>query len=228
YGLAALDDTERAEDEGEVSSDIRQELDAAKPWIEGFLLSEHRRKVPGGDEDVADDLDLLLFTLFAHHAPDLRFTGAADIAKFMTETLPREIASEAEDFGRFGVLLPAFFLHLADGGAFPFAADCALEAERRAPEMIRRAADPARWSADKARMMDVLRAGVDPADPRALARWMRDRGWDSGDDPGDALEGLPRVPPIVRETRFTEPGPYDPCPCGSGEKYKFCCKKKKA
>ena len=36
----------------------------------------------------------------------------------------------------------------------------------------------------------------------------------------EELGGRPALPPPPRD-------PYDPCPCGSGKKYKFCCKTKK-
>jgi hypothetical protein len=219
---ASGDEEEAGEREGE--SDLREELEAAKPLIEAFLCSERRRGIPGDDEEIADALDSLLFHFLSHHAPGLRSARAEDIAEFMTETLPREVASKREAFERFGVLLPAFLFHLADQGVFPFALACAEEAERRAGEMVRNAEDPAKWGEDKGRVMDMLRAGVDLADGRAVGRWIRDHGGD-----GDAWEDDlgPRVPPTVREERSAEPDPYDPCPCGSGEKYKFCCKKKK-
>lgn len=38
----------------------------------------------------------------------------------------------------------------------------------------------------------------------------------------------PFPPPVARATGEAYPGaqPYEPCPCNSGRKYKFCCRKK--
>ena len=185
-----LDDLETADGEGGDASALQDELDAAKPVIEEFLASEHRRGIPDGDDGISADLEILLRNLLAHHAPNLLSTKSGDVADFMTGTLPRNLTAEPEDFRRLAVLLRAFFSHLADTGEFPFAAECAEEAETRAEEMVRQA------------------------------------GARIGDSEDDGLEPDPRVPPTVREEHPAEPGPYDPCPCGSGQKFKFCCRKK--
>jgi hypothetical protein len=39
---------------------------------------------------------------------------------------------------------------------------------------------------------------------------------------GSSLSSLP-VAANPKE-KSSEPGPYDPCPCNSGKKYKFCCR----
>ena len=31
------------------------------------------------------------------------------------------------------------------------------------------------------------------------------------------------LPPTARQLRRMRVGKYDPCPCGSGKKFKFCC-----
>ena len=39
----------------------------------------------------------------------------------------------------------------------------------------------------------------------------------------------PFSPAPAAEKRTSRPvaGPYEPCPCGSGKKYKFCCERKR-
>jgi hypothetical protein len=38
---------------------------------------------------------------------------------------------------------------------------------------------------------------------------------------GGAVEDAPQVP-IVKDSAFDRAGRNDPCPCGSGKKFKFC------
>ncbi len=42
-----------------------------------------------------------------------------------------------------------------------------------------------------------------------------------------SIEPTYQVPPAARSSKEKYPGtgPYAPCPCNSGKKYKFCCKK---
>ncbi len=43
---------------------------------------------------------------------------------------------------------------------------------------------------------------------------------------GLPTEDEPKLPPPVQPIQVTqEPGRNDPCPCGSGKKYKKCCAK---
>ncbi|MFQ5428915.1 MAG: SEC-C metal-binding domain-containing protein [Phycisphaerae bacterium] len=44
--------------------------------------------------------------------------------------------------------------------------------------------------------------------------------------PGEDDQPLPPPPEPIRG-KGPEPGRNDPCPCGSGKKYKHCCLKKK-
>ncbi len=43
--------------------------------------------------------------------------------------------------------------------------------------------------------------------------------------PGEDDPPLPEPPETIRRAE-AEPGRNDPCPCGSGKKYKQCCMKK--
>jgi len=45
------------------------------------------------------------------------------------------------------------------------------------------------------------------------------------------LAGLPadrfqRITPTVEQIKMKYVNVYDPCPCGSGKKFRFCCQKK--
>lgn len=57
--------------------------------------------------------------------------------------------------------------------------------------------------------------GVDLNSPKAMKKWVKDHEKElkAENSPG-------KVQTVVKEK---EPGRNDPCPCGSGKKYKKCC-----
>ena len=36
------------------------------------------------------------------------------------------------------------------------------------------------------------------------------------------MSTIKKAEPVVKDKKFANVGPNDPCPCGSGLKYKFC------
>ncbi len=58
-----------------------------------------------------------------------------------------------------------------------------------------------------------LGGGLDPKGRRALVWGLARAAWSSAPLPGSGY----------RQVRLQEPGRNDPCPCGSGDKYKKCC-----
>lgn len=57
--------------------------------------------------------------------------------------------------------------------------------------------------------------GVDLNSPRAMKKWVKDHEKELKQEQQQG-----KIEPIVKEK---EPGRNDPCPCGSGKKYKKCC-----
>jgi hypothetical protein len=91
--------------------------------------------------------------------------------------------------------------------------------------------DSSRWGPAKRFVMAAYDAGVDIEDEAALQAFMAQfnqvqaarSGWAGAQPspwPGASppLPKKPTVPPPAHR--------YDPCPCGTGKKYKFCCEPK--
>jgi hypothetical protein len=69
-------------------------------------------------------------------------------------------------------------------------------------------------------------AGIDVTDPAELDAYVRQYNERLDEETGeeeDVFDPYERQEPIVRET--PKIGRNDPCPCGSGKKYKKCCGK---
>lgn len=58
--------------------------------------------------------------------------------------------------------------------------------------------------------------GVDMNSPRAMKKWVKDHEKQIKEEQSGKVETVVKPP---------EPGRNDPCPCGSGKKYKKCCGK---
>jgi len=63
----------------------------------------------------------------------------------------------------------------------------------------------------------------DPFQDRFL-RKRQEKGWSDGALPEEG--DLPRPDPAEPLKKGEKPGRNDPCPCGSGKKYKQCCGRK--
>ena len=80
--------------------------------------------------------------------------------------------------------------------------------------------------------MAAVDAGVDIQDPAALNAFMV--GFNlrqaARNGFGDAARPQWGASPAPSKAKRPPPpaNPYDPCPCGSGKKYKFCCKENSA
>jgi hypothetical protein len=99
---------------------------------------------------------------------------------------------------------------------------------KRANEMtdkfVAAAMNPGNRGPAKKFTMQAMRAGVDTTDQEALQKYMlaqvqgtlTRRAYDSPDP-------MPITPPIPIVEHSPKIGRNDPCPCGSGKKYKKCC-----
>ena len=98
-------------------------------------------------------------------------------------------------------------------------------------EIVANSKDRSNWGPAKHFVMAAQDAGVDISEPGALEAFMlqfnlkqiaRSRTAHARQSP------WPLPSALLTEDRNSRPpvAPYDPCPCGSGRKYKFCCKQK--
>jgi hypothetical protein len=73
---------------------------------------------------------------------------------------------------------------------------------------------------------EFRRSIVLPMLQRHVEMFPRMHGRGFTDPPHDSPPLLPRPIKSSPGEKFPGTGPYEPCPCGSGAKYKFCCRKK--
>jgi len=129
------------------------------------------------------------------------------------DILPRKVSAEESFFKAIAPVLSAFFTFLAERRLLRRAAALAKKVARIDKQIVRAASDPRRWGMAKSLVMAAMDAGVDVTDEEEMAAFT-------------ASLNLQRALGLPAQTNI-EPVPKigrnDPCPCGSGKKYKYCC-----
>ncbi len=135
------------------------------------------------------------------------------------EIMPAKDTAEESFFQAIGPVLAAFFGFLTSRKVLPGADRMAVRASKISRSIVKNAQDPRRWGMAKSLAMTALEAGVDLTDERQLnafiAAYNAHIGWSAPVPPPPGAEQ-----PAVSQPKVDR---NDPCPCGSGKKYKHCC-----
>jgi len=136
------------------------------------------------------------------------------------EILPRKVSAELSFFEAIAPVLGAFFRFLSDQSLHAKGHVLSKTVEDIAEDIVRSADDPDNWGMAKTMVMAAHEAGVNVNDHAefnafiaAYNAMLASRMKSSGPPPA--------APP-------SSGNPYDPCPCGSGKKFKYCCRQKQA
>jgi len=140
------------------------------------------------------------------------------------------VSAEPEYFQAVSPVLSAFFTFLAEKGHLSKARDLAGMAADLDEEIVAASQDKGNWGMAKSFAMAAIEAGVEPTDQKAMDQFLAEYNAQLfAQMPRPSLQAPP-PPPIplpasMAPVRRTEPkvGRNDPCPCGSGQKYKKCC-----
>jgi len=116
--------------------------------------------------------------------------------------------------------LGAFFRFLGDQSLHPQGHELADTVEDIADDIVSNAKDSGNWGMAKQVVMLAIEAGVNPGDESAFDAFIA-----SYNEKLASRFMSSRPPPDAPPSSAK---PYDPCPCGSGKKFKFCCRQEKA
>jgi len=132
-----------------------------------------------------------------------------------TEALPRKVSAELSFFQAVAPVLSAFFRFLADRSFHPRGEELAEVVDAAAEDIVSSAKSPRNWGPAKQFVMSALAAGVDVSNSASLTAFAIQHN----------LEQAARadVAGASHKRQFAAE-PYEPCPCGSGKKFKFCCR----
>ena len=136
------------------------------------------------------------------------------------DILPCKVSAELSFFEAIAPVLGAFFRFLGDQSLHPKGHALAKTVEDIAEDIVRSAEDPDNWGMAKTLVMTAHEAGVNIGDQAEFNAFIAAYNialasrFKSSDPP-------PAAPP-------SSGNPYASCPCGSGKKFKFCCRQTQA
>jgi len=200
---------------GEMAPDaeVRSAHRTVAAWCEGAFPTSDEPAFIDEDRELAVDIVLGVAELMAVHQEELphQWTASA-LMECLTEDAPRKISADDEWFDAVPDAMCALLEHAADAGELEQGRELAKLVASQAHEIRRAASDPARWGMAKTVLMAAQAEGVDPMDSQQMEGFIE--RWNQRATP-------PPTPPEPRRT--TKIGRNQPCPCGSGKKYKRCC-----
>lgn len=199
-------------------------------WYQAFAQTPEFAGLTVPHQHEAESV-LELFARYAYEhldlSPDEWDRGA--VVECCTEILPRKVSADPVFFEAMGPVLGRFFRFLQDQSMLSGAGRLAKAAEELEDEIATNAENPSNWGPAKQLVMAAHEAGVDLQDPKSLNKFMLryNEQLVARARPATALPSFRSPPRTLSEAspRLPAPAsPYDPCPCGSGKKYKFCCR----
>ena len=142
------------------------------------------------------------------------------VVECCTEILPRKVSAETSFFEAMAPVLGLFFGFLQDQSLLSGARALGEAVEELGDEIVASAEDRSHWGPAKHFVMAAHDAGVDIQDPAAMNTFVLQFNLQQVSR-AQSRTAAPSSRPATRAAAAASP--YDPCPCGSGKKYKFCC-----
>lgn len=131
------------------------------------------------------------------------------------DALPRKISAGESYFRSIAPVLSAFFSFVEEKRLLRNASNLARSVKRIDKQIVKNASDPKNWGSAKSFVMAAKGAGVDITNEEEMNNFM-------------ALYNLQQLAKLKIDDKQKSKskvkiGRNDPCPCGSGKKYKRCC-----
>ena len=193
--------------------------------VRRFLRSAWVKDLPG---DLWEQVPFILDRLLDYAG---KYEGAAPnelneqvLRRVLLDVFPRRIAGEQDFFAKVAPVVEAFLEWMGSEGILENASALAQSVRGWAEEIVAAGMDPEKWGPDKTTVMEAEQASVYVRDAEAEREFWHQQALQSLEqDAPDQEDESPYTPtaPIVEHT--PKIGRNDPCPCGSGKKYKKCC-----
>jgi hypothetical protein len=207
-------------------------LATVNEWYDAFMKSPEFARLSNSHQRKAGAITEF-FAKYAYEHLSLT-PGKWDrdaVEECCTEILPRKVSVEIAYFEAIAPVLSAFFNFLGNQSLLRNGRVLAQVVEDLDDEIVANAEDCGNWSPAKHFVMAALDAGVDIHEPGALEAFVLQfnlRQLARSQFANAARSSASDTPtPSAGKRNFQPPASrHDPCPCGSGKKYKFCCEPK--
>jgi len=223
--FASQDDED--EDEEEYLED-EEEVDSRRAW---FLSTEFVNSVitEGLPAELLEDADFIADRLVYYSLGYLRMDpeewDEPALRELLFDILPRKISADEGLFAKVGPVTEAFLSWLGSEGLLEDADALATTVHGWSEQIATAGMDPRNWGPAKRFMMQAEQAGVDITDSAALKAYVAQQQTEllTRHALADTSEPMDYSPPVPIVEHSRKIGRNDPCPCGSGKKYKKCC-----
>jgi uncharacterized protein YchJ len=208
-------------DEDEIDAGRRR----AEELTKRFLKSSEAAQLP---DELLDDAGLITHKVlefawvYAGHRPEEIDEPALE--EVLTEVFPRKVTAERALFEKIAPVTEALLRWAESEGILADTEGLVTVVHSWADAIVANGMNPRYWGMAKSLYMQMRAAGVDTRDEEAVQRYiaeynLRLMGQKSANR--SDLGGFSPPIPIVEQS--PKIGRNDPCPCGSGRKYKKCC-----
>ncbi|MFH1453663.1 MAG: SEC-C metal-binding domain-containing protein [Armatimonadota bacterium] len=210
------------------SSKIENEDEIArareKKYTKGFIASKYFIELPVNLQKTAKgDVEMFLNFLNNYENVNLENIRHCNVEFILTELFPRKVSAEPEKFRDFVPVLSAFFNYLKEDGIIKNADGIIKEIKKCEEAMVKNAANPEYYGMGKTMVMQMFKDNVDVNDQNAVERWIAEFNARPDKERDSLFDRF--MPPSVNAQIAPKAGRNEPCPCGSGKKYKKCCGK---
>ncbi len=198
----------------EYSEEKLQEItNKVSRWIEDFKKSPGYLGLSQSQQDEAGFI-IATFAELMYNYYELKpekWNGKS-LEECCIDLFPRKISAGIEFYEAVEPVLTTFFEFMQYNRLITNAKQLTIQLKKVSPQMIAIANNPANWGPAKQIMLGAFEEGIDPTDQEAINQYMMTYNQKMIQN---------RNNNSIRTV--TKVGRNEPCPCGSGKKYKKCC-----
>ena len=192
---------------------MKKILGQVRKWGQEFSKSKHFEELT---EEQKQESGFILETfteyMYSYHGLLPEEWNESELENCCLETLPRKVSADDAYFRSMAPVLSAFFAFSGEKGLLKNASHLAKRVKTITNRLVKSASDPGSWGPAKSFVMAAQDSGVDITNQDEMHRFMALYN--------QKMLSRPKAEPMRVTPKV---GRNEPCPCGSGKKYKKCC-----
>lgn len=207
--------------EDEMDAGLRRAEDLANR----FLQSPQAAQLPGELlEDAGSIAHRVLEFAWVYTGCSLEEIDEPALEEVLMDVFPRKVTAERAFFEKIAPVTESLLQWAESEGILADTDRLIRTVHRWADAIVAKGMDPQYWGMAKNLAMQMQADGVDMGDQKAMQRYIAEYNLRLlGQESADRFDFGVFSPPIPIVESSPKIGRNDPCPCGSGRKYKKCC-----
>jgi len=182
-------------------------------YVDEFKKTSHYMKLKHKEKDDAESIITAFSEMMYNYFLITPVNwNARRVVECLTEIMPAKVMADDEYFLAVEPVMTAFMKFCTDKGYIADGNNIARRLEGITDRIMDEANDEDHWGIGKSLLKEAENKNIDFTDKNQLESFIKEYNKEKG--------GLYQ-PAIAKKA--DKPGRNDPCPCGSGKKYKKCC-----